>query len=239
MPSLDERLALIGDALERGAQRSAQRRRRRKRTARLAVIAAIAVVAAVGSALAASSLLGGPAPADVQTAIDQFYPADPGNSMAPAPGGATAVASFGDDVLYRLPARDGVSVCLGVVLAHPSNGKPIPGEGCMAMVGGPDEWLPMVSGLGSGDGRLLIFGKVSAATGDTFWIEPAEQSPQQIPLGKDGFFLIERTISAQATSTDTDALDAESTRFILRDATGALLQQRVSRGMAVGTPISP
>lgn len=237
MRSLDERLSLIGDALQVAVGVPVRPHRRPRPIARTVAIAVVVFAVLVGSALAASSLLGGPAPAALQTAIDEFYPADPGNTMAPAPGGATIVASSGEDVLYRLPARDGTSTCLGIALAHVPASRRIPGEGCMADTGGPNAWLPIgLMGEGTQDGRQLIYGRLVAPAGATLSLEPDGQAPQPIAIGSDGFFLAERTIAAGATQGDPATRVYARARLVLRDETGGVLEQEAIRWLLPGAP---
>jgi hypothetical protein len=238
MPTLDEQLVAIGDSLERGTRRAVAERRTRRRVARTGLIAAIALVGTLGSAVAASSLLGGPAPAVVQAAIDRFYPQGGHDSLAPAPGGARAVATFGSDVLYRLPARDGTSVCLVIVLAHPANGQAIPGEGCIVPLGAAGGWLPIgILSIGSGDDRQLVYGEIDARAGSELWLEPKGEAPQRVVLGADGFFLVERAV--QPPSDDPANQPYVPARLVLRGANGDELATRAVSFLLPGHELSP
>jgi hypothetical protein len=238
MPTLDDRLAVIGDALEHGARLRAARQRGRRRAARVAAIAVAALALTAGVALATSSLLGGPAPADVQSAIDGYWPDDPGDTMAPAPGGARAVAEFGDDVLYALPARDGRSACFTILLAHLPRSEAIPGEGCIARSPDATQWLPIgIHVGGTSDHRELISGQVVAPPGATFWIEPAGEPPMQIPLGIDGYFLAERKVDDQRKqNTEPPMYPA---KYVLRDKAGNELHAQSFAFQFPGKLIAP
>ena len=237
MRTLDERLALIGDALERGAQQAAERRRARTRTARVVAILATAAVVCAGTAIASSRLLGGPAPAAVQSAIDDFIPQSWDGEMAPALSGATSVARFRDDVLYRLPARDGKSVCLTVLLAQHGPGRPVESVGCIAPgVGGA--WFPIgIVQSGTPDARQLLFGQVHAPANATLWIELEDQPAVQIPIGVDGYFLIEATNRDPAA--DPATTPHPEARLVLRGDGGEELTSRALMLMRQGTLLLP
>jgi hypothetical protein len=238
MPTLDEQLVALGDSLEHGTRRAVAQRRTRRRVARTGLVVAIALIGTLGSAFAASSLLGGPAPAVVQGAIDRFYPTGGGDSLAPAPGGARAVATFGDDVLYRLPARDGTSVCLVIVLAHPANGQAIPGEGCIAPLGAAGGWLPVgILSIGSGDDRQFVYGEIDAPAGSELWLEPNGEAAERVPTGVDGFFLVERAV--QPPADDPGSQHYVPARLVLRGANGDELETRPVSFLRPGHELSP
>jgi hypothetical protein len=237
MQTLDERLARIGDALELGARNATERRRARRRTTRVVAILVTAAVVCAGTAIASSRLLGGPAPVAVQSAIDDFIPRSWDGEMAPGLSGATSVARFGDDVLYHLPARHGKGVCLTVLLAHHEPGHPVESVGCIAP--GPDTaWFPIgISESGTSDGRQLIFGQVHAPSGATLWIELQGQPAVQLPLGVDGYFLAEATMSDPGA--DPATTPHPEARLSLRDGGGGELISRPLPLLRPGTLLSP
>jgi hypothetical protein len=238
MPTLDEQLVAIGDSLERGTRRAIAQRRTGSRVARTGLIVVLALVGTLGSAFAASSLLGGPAPAVVQAAIDRFYPRGGNDSLAPAPGGARAVATFGRDVLYRLPARDGTSVCLVIVLAHAANGQAIPGEGCIVPLGRAGGRLPLgILSIGSGDDRQLVYGEIDAPAGGELWLEPKGEPSQRVAIGADGFFLVERAV--EPPGDDLANQPHVPARLVLRGADGDELAARTVSFLLPGHELSP
>jgi hypothetical protein len=224
MQAIDDRLVAIGDALEHGVRDAVIDRHTHRRRSRLLVIAAVAIVATAGSAVAASTLLGGPAAGPVQSAIDAFYPSND-DALAPAPnGGAVAVATSRDDVLYRVPARDGASTCLVVVLADPGRARSIPGEGCFASGTGDGFFEIGIASESTGDGRRVVYGQVHAPSGGSLWFEPVDETPVQVPTGVDGFFLLER--QAQDRGSDPDPHLVPLGRLVVRNASGAEVAAR-------------
>jgi hypothetical protein len=224
MHAMDDRLVAIGDALERGVRGAVLERHARRRRLRLIAVAACAIAATAGSAIAASSLLGGPAPGPVQSAIDAFYPAND-DALAPVPNGsAVAVATSGDDVLYRVPAKDGASTCLVVVLADPTRANAIPGEGCQ-LRGPLDGALPIgVVSESTGDGRRLVYGQVGVPRIVSLSFESDGAGAISVPIGVDGFFLFERPIDDRVGEPDPRLVPFGV--LVLRDASGAEVARR-------------
>jgi hypothetical protein len=236
MPAIDDRLAAIGDVLERGVRGAVAERHARRRRLRIVALAACAIAATAGSAIAASSLLGGPAPGPVQSAIDAFYPASD-DALAPAPSGsAVAVATSGDDVLFRVPAKRGADTCLVIVLADRRLAHSIPGAGCIA-AGNDDSFFPIgVVSESTGDGRQLVFGQVRVPPTVSLSFEPVGAGAISVPIGVDGFFLFERPMGDRRRDPDPHVVTSGA--LVLRDAGGAEVARRQVRQLST-MPSSP
>lgn len=179
-------LDAVGRDLDAAARREVARSRRR-RPLRVAALFAAVLVVVTGTALAASSVLGGPAPAAIQSALDAYFPYD-GESLSPAPGHSVVVAQFGDDVLYRTLARDGRSTCTQVTARGPGGTDEIVDAGCIADTGDA-HWPIGLQGHGFGGHQLLIGQARGPADASLHLV--TDGADARIPLGVDGFFLWE------------------------------------------------
>lgn len=203
---LSSYLEAVGRDLDAAARREVARRRRR-RPIRIAALVAAGVVLAAGTALAASSLLGGAAPAPMQSALDAFYPDNADGGLAPVEGDAQVVARFGEDVLYRSPARDGTSVCTAITAIGEHGATEVPGSGCTADTG--DRYWPIgLHTLGFHD-RALIVGQVRAPAGRSLSLVRPGAGAERVPLGIDGFFLWELPLGTAGSLVLRDAAGAE------------------------------
>jgi hypothetical protein len=214
-------------------------RRRRRRPIRIAALALAAIALVAGTALAGSSLLGGSAPGPIQAAIDAAYPHGD-DTFAPAQGGARVMAQFGDDILYRLPARDGEAICLTITIGGADGAIDIPGVGCIAS-GVGDQYWPIGLEATSGQGRELVYGRVNAPPGGTLALVRPGTDELRIPLGVDGFFLWETPMLVVPASTPMSDRSPVIGSLVLRDAAGATLSSMRLQGMAVvtGSPSAP
>jgi hypothetical protein len=180
-------LEAVGRDLEVAAHRQARVLRRRRARLRLAALSVTTIVLLAGSALAGAGILGGRAPAFVQESLGSFWQ-DDGFRLAPSVGEFREVANFDGDILYRSPARDGSSVCLSVLA--PSR-KPTAREGIRCFAGAEDgHWPSDVNVVVRGD-RQAIFGQIRAPGDASLVLQWTGEDPVQIPLGLDGYFLIE------------------------------------------------
>ena len=88
--------------------------------------------------------------------------------------------------------------------------------------------------------RVAERGELDQPAGSTFWIEPQGEIPRRITPGLDGFFLIERTLSPQASAEhDPATYTFVPTRFVLKDADGAQFDERSISLLRPGASTTP
>jgi hypothetical protein len=190
-------------------------RRSRRRPLRIAALVAAGLILVAGTAFAASSLLGDPAPPRVQAALDAYFP-DTGEALSPLPGRAQIVARYGDDVLYRSLARDGVSTCTAITTVGAGGAPEIPDSGCIRDTGDP-HWPIGILVVGF-HGRQIVVGQGVAPAGGGLFFVTAGAGEASIPLGVAGFFLWELPQRAAGS-------------LELRDAHGSTLASMPLRGI--------
>jgi hypothetical protein len=231
LTELSSYLEVIGRDLDAAARREAERRRRR-RPLRTAALIVAGVVVLTGTALAGSSLLGGLAPKPIQATLDAYWP-DDGETMAPAPGHAVVVAEFGDDILYRKPARDGKSICTEITALGATGKAEIPDAGCAADTGDP-HWPLGVLGVGF-CGRQLVVGQARGPAGASLHLVMA-RSDARIPLGVDGFSLWELPQQERTPDTAPDVMSVTVGALELRAADGSLVARMPFQAMLTPPP---
>jgi hypothetical protein len=224
-------LEAVGRDLDAAARREVARAGHRRPLGLAALIAAgLALV--TGTALAASSVLGGPAPAAMQSALDAYFPND-GESLSPAPGHSVVVAQFGDDVLYRTLARDGRSTCTQVTARAPGGENEIVDAGCVLDTGDA-HWPIGLQGHGFG-GHLLLIGQARGPADASLHLV-AGGTDARIPLGVDGFFLWELPLEPPGALGQPMPVIGS---LELRAADGSELSQITVTGMPTPPPTAP
>jgi hypothetical protein len=210
-------LEAVGRDLDAAARLQARVVRRRRARLRAAAVGLAAIVLLAGSALAGAGILGERAPGFVQASLGSLWQ-DDGSRLAPANGEFREVAVFDGDILYRSPGRDGTSVCLSVLAP---DRIPTSRDGMRCFDPGQDSrWPSDVNAVVRGDSQA-IFGQVRAAEDASLVLQWPGANPVPIPLGLDGYFLIEVAL-LPPTSGGAPVVGA----LQIRDSEGHVIESR-------------